>query len=68
MLQLVYNVHTCDHAHVHIFITRYGIHLQLIFNYDQMEYIKFQLWNTFSINIPIDTIGMAISVPLLKYY
>jgi len=37
--------------HVHISITHYGIHLQLV-----------------SITIPIDTINMATSASLLKYY
>jgi len=52
MLQLMYNVHTCDHAtcpHFHhplwdIFAT------------------------SFFIMIFIDTINMVVSVPLLKYY
>jgi hypothetical protein len=52
MLQLVYNVHTCDHAmcpHLHhplwnTFVT------------------------SFFIMIPIDMISMAASAPLLKYY
>jgi len=34
MLQLMYNVHTCDHAMCPHSTTHYEIHLQLIFNYD----------------------------------
>ncbi len=48
----MYNVHTCDHA--------------------TCPRLYHPLWDTFATNfsimIPIDTISMAISVPLLKYY
>jgi len=34
MLQLMYNVHTCDHATCSHFHIHYKIHLQLVFDYD----------------------------------
>jgi hypothetical protein len=51
MLQLVYNVHTCNHA------------MCSHFPPPIMGYIC----NWFPIMIPIDTISMAIGAPLPKY-
>jgi hypothetical protein len=52
MLQLMYNVHTCDHAtcpHLH-------------------HPLRYTFVTSFFIMIPIDMINMATGVPLLKYY
>jgi len=51
MLQLLFNMYTCDHA------TCFAFSLRI------MEYIC----NLFSIMIPIDIINRAINVPLLNY-
>jgi len=52
MLQLMYNPHTC--------------------NYATSPYLHHPLWDAFAtsffIMIPIDTINMATSATLLKYY
>jgi hypothetical protein len=40
MLQLIYNVHTCDLPHVHISITHYEIHLQLVLNMIPIDIIS----------------------------